>query len=370
MRYVDEFRNIKLIKEVTGKIREIMPEYKVNIMEVCGTHTQSFYRFGLDKILPVNLRLISGPGCPVCVSSQEYIDSAIKLAQEKDTLILTFGDMLRIPGTHSTLERERAKSGNVHVVYSALDSLKVAKLNPDKKVIFLAVGFETTAPTIALSIISAAKEKIKNLSFLSSLKLIPPAMEYLLQDKRLKLNGFLCPGHVSAIIGTRPYGFIPKKYHIGCCVAGFEPLDMLEGIYLLLRQVIKNRPKVENQYSRVVTRNGNTKAVKIINKVFKVTDANWRGLGKFRGSGLKIRNEYVNFDAASVFSLSHPCLSGRQEPTAISRQQKRCRCAEVLKGLIRPDECALFKKSCSPENPFGPCMVSIEGACNAYYKYR
>jgi len=362
MKYIDEFRNKKLIGKVSNKIKEIIPEHKINIMEVCGTHTQAFFRFGLNKILPSNLRLISGPGCPVCVSSQEYIDAAIVLSRHRDVLILTFGDMLRIPGSHSTLEKERPRFGNVGVVYSALDSLKLAKENPDKKVVFLAVGFEATAPTVALSIISAKEKKLKNLFFLSSLKRIPPAMDYLVKDKRLNLQGFLCPGHVSAIIGTRPYEFIPKNYKIGCCVAGFEPLDILEGIYFLIRQVIKNRPAVENQYVRLVTKNGNPTARKTISRVFKVCDAYWRGLGDIPNSGLRINDEFSKFDAEKEFSLKHI--------THDAKHTTQCRCGDILKGLISPLDCPLFSKVCSPENPVGPCMVSNEGSCNAYYKYR
>ncbi len=362
MKYVDEFRNLKLARKLARKIKSIAPEKNIKIMEVCGTHTQSFYRFGIDKLLPKNLRLISGPGCPVCVSSRGYIDTAIELAKDKNNIILSFGDMLRVPGSASTLEKERARGANIVMVYSAMDALKVALMHPQKKVIFLAVGFETTTPTIALSIISAKKEKIDNLSFLVSLKLIPPAMSYLLADPRLKIDAFLCPGHVSTIIGTRPYEFIPRKYSKGCCVAGFEPVDILEGLYFLVRQIANEKPKVENQYIRIVTRTGNIKAQKIINRVFQVSDAAWRGLGKIPKSGLVIRNEFRRFDAGKIFNLAHS-----PQPTAHSL---KCRCGDVLKGLIRPNECPLFKKSCTPQKPIGPCMVSQEGACNAYYKYR
>jgi len=230
VKYVDEFRNLKLIQRIAVKIKSVPLHGQVNIMEVCGTHTHNFRRFGLDKLLPAGINLISGPGCPVCVSAQEYIDRVIAYSQQKDTLILSFGDMLGVPGTESSLEKERAKGAQVQVAYSALDALVIAAANPRKKVIFLAVGFETTAPTIALTILKAKKEKVPNLFFLSALKLIPPAMQYLLQDERLKLSGFLCPGHVSVIIGSKPYAFIPQKYGISCCVTGFEPLDILEGI--------------------------------------------------------------------------------------------------------------------------------------------
>jgi len=363
MKYIDEFRNAGLIKKISHKIREITPAGNINIMEVCGTHTQSFFRFGLDKLLPGNLKLISGPGCPVCVSSQAYIDNAIKLAQHKDNIILTFGDMLRVPGTRSTLEKERAERGNVKILYCALDAILFARRNPDKKIIFLAVGFETTAPTIALSIIQAKKERIKNLYFYTSLKLITPAMEYLVRDKRLNLSGFLCPGHVSCVIGTKSYEFIPKKYRIGCCVTGFEPLDILEGIYFLIQQTADNKPRVENQYMRAVTQGGNHKAKGTIFKVFKTCDSSWRGLGEIRHSGLKIKGVFSHFDAARVFFINDK----HQGPAG---KLARCRCGDVLKGLISPKDCPLFSKDCKPDYPVGPCMVSTEGACNAYYKYK
>jgi len=362
MKYVDEFRNKNLIKKTAQRIRDAIPAYDINIMEVCGTHTQSFYRFGLHKLLPQNLRLISGPGCPVCVSPPEYIDSAIELAKDRDKIILTFGDMLRVPGSNSSLEKERAQGANVGVVYSALDSLKIAKMNPSQKIIFLAVGFETTAPTIALSIMAAQKEKLKNLTFFSALKLIPPAMKHLVKDRRLNLSGFLCPGHVSSIIGTKPYEYIPKKYAIPCCVAGFEPLDILEGIYMLLKQIAKHKPTVANQYVRVVKKQGNLRARKVTRDVFRVADALWRGLGKIPNSGLKIKDEFSRFDAEKIF-----CIKAKAQG---ERRKEQCRCADVLKGLISPLDCPLFSKACTPDNPIGPCMVSSEGACNAYYKYR
>jgi hydrogenase expression/formation protein HypD len=369
MKYIDEFRNINLIKKLAAKIKASAPSGKINLMEVCGTHTQSFYRFGLNKLIPPSLRLISGPGCPVCVSDQLYIDKAIALAKIKDTIILSFGDMLRVPGTKSSLEKQRAAGSDVRLVYSAWDSLRVAKQNPDKNVVFLAVGFETTAPTIALSLLSAKKEGLRNLSFFSSLKLIPPAMEYLLLDKRLDVQGFLCPGHVSAIIGTKPYEFIPKRYKIGCCIAGFEPLDMLEGIYSLLQQIAKKRPFVANEYARAVKTQGNPTARRMVYKAFKVSDAIWRGLGLIPGSGLKIKKELLRFDAEKRFHIKSQ-ISNPPPDRRAGKSQTKCRCGDVLKGLIPPSGCPLFSKACSPENPLGPCMVSSEGACSVYYKYQ
>ena len=362
MKYIDEYRDKKRVLAVAGKIKMIMPEQPINIMEVCGTHTQSFYRFGLDKLVPPNLKLISGPGCPVCVSSEEYIDTAIKLAGNKEVIIATFGDMLRVPGRKSSLEKERAKSGNIQVVYSPLDALKVAEQNPGKKIVFLAVGFETTAPTIALTILKAQNDRIKNLFFLTSLKLIPPAMETLLKDRRIRLNGFLCPGHVSAIIGTNAYLGLSKKYGVSCCVAGFEPLDILEGLYLLLGQIIQKRYYVQNQYFRVVTAVGNRTAQGIIKKVFTVEDVSWRGLGIIAGSGLRIKKEFAALSARKEFSL-------KTAPQGLGGLQKKCKCGDVLKGITSPNQCELFRRVCTPAKPYGPCMVSAEGACNAYYKY-
>ncbi len=361
MKYVDEYRNEKLILKAAAKIKDIPINRNINIMEVCGTHTQSFFRFGLHSLMPSNIRLISGPGCPVCVSTQEYIDKAIIYAARSEVIITTFGDMLRVPGSSSTLERERANRGNVVVVYSPLESIEIAKNNPDKKVIFLAVGFETTIPTVALTIMNAKKKRINNLYFLCSLKLMPPAMEFLLADKRLKLDGFLCPGHVSSIIGSRPYKFIPRKYKIGCCIVGFEPLDLMEGVYLLARQISASSPKVDNQYSRVVKENGNILAKKIIMKVFNVCDASWRGLGSIADSGLRLKKSFASFDADRMIPV-------KVQTKAVSHLN-RCRCGEVLKGIIIPTQCPLFMKSCTPLKPIGPCMVSSEGACNAYYKY-
>lgn len=362
MKYIDEFRDKNLIKKIADKINRIAPRHKISIMEVCGTHTQTFRRYGLDKLLPASLKFIAGPGCPVCVSEQASIDTAIEYAKDSGVIILTFGDMLRLPGSGSTLEIERAKGASVFVVYSPWDSLRLARENPGKKVIFLCAGFETTAAPIALTILQAKKENLKNLLFYSFLKVMPPAMEYLCEARDLKIDAFLCPGHVSSIIGTKPYDFIAKRYKIGCCIAGFEPFDMLEGIYLLLRQLIKKKPRVDNQYARVVTKEGNLKAKKIISRVFGNCDAGWRGLGKIPKSGLKMREEFLRFDAERVLPVS-------VREAGPGNKQKKCRCADVIKGMIEPSGCPLFKKACSPLDPYGPCMVSSEGACNAYYKY-
>jgi hydrogenase expression/formation protein HypD len=362
VKYSDEFRSAQLIARCAQKIRSRMPAEPLRIMEVCGTHTHTFNRFSLASLLPKHLKLISGPGCPVCVSPNSFIDEAIALAREKDVLLLTFGDMLRIPGTRSSLEKERAVYGNIKIVYSPLDCLRHAQLHAKKKIVFLSVGFETTAPTIALSLLAAKEQRFKNIFFLSSLKLIPPAMELLAADRRVKLDGFLCPGHVSAIIGTGPYESLCEKYGIGCCVAGFEPADILEGLYFLVLQSVTKKARVENQYTRVVKPNGNTRARAVIAKVFNVVDSEWRGLGEVRKSGLTLRKDFSRFDARREFGL---------KPRAISaRPQRQCKCGEVLKGLLSPTQCPQFSKLCTPLHPLGPCMVTSEGACNAYYKYK
>lgn len=363
MKYIDEFRDRKLIERLSHRIFETAPGAKISIMEVCGTHTQSFRRFGLSNFIPPNFRLIAGPGCPVCVSDQGYIDKAIQLSRKDDAIIVSFGDILRLPGTTTSLEGQRALGAEVRVVYSAWDSLEIARRHPKKKVIFLAVGFETTAPTVALTVLAARRRRLNNLLFYSSLKLIPPAMEALVSDRRIKIDGFLCPGHVSTVIGAGAYEFIARRYKIPCCVAGFEPLDIIEGIYLLLSQIVQNKSSVQNQYSRVVKKNGNPKAKAIIKEVFKVSDAVWRGIGEIPKSGLKLREKFSNFDVEKMIPLNitHKTLNIKQ---------KKCRCGQILKGMIEPAQCPLFGKACRPENPIGPCMVSSEGTCNAYYRYK
>lgn len=333
-------------------------------MEVCGTHTHNFRRFALHKLLPANLKLIAGPGCPVCVSQAHFINQAIELAGKKEVIILTFGDMLRIPGERlNTLEKSRARSCDIRVVYSPLESLTIAGNNPDKKIVFLAVGFETTAPAIGATILLAQKKKLRNLFFYTALKLIPPAMDFLARDKRIKLDGFLCPGHVSAVIGSSAYDFIAKKYRLACCVAGFEPVDILEAILMLLKQRMDLRACVENQYFRVVEAGGNLQAKRLISKVFQVSSAAWRSLGEIAQSGLEIRSRFSHFDAKVAFGLCEKKNSQRN----LSSQ---CRCGMVLKGIFSPPECPLFMRRCTPDNPIGPCMVSQEGACNAYFKYQ
>jgi len=361
MKYIDEFRNKSIIKNLSNKIHKITPrDKKIIFMEVCGTHTQSFFKFGIGNLIPENIEILSGPGCPVCVSSQEYMDKAIEYSKLNDVIVTTFGDMMRVPGTSSSLEKQKARGADIKVVYSSLDALKIAKNNPSKKVIFLAVGFETTIPTTALTILQAKKEKINNFFVFCSHKLIPPAMEIIASDKKLNLQGFICPGHVSTIIGSRPYEKVAKDFGIPCVVAGFEPLDLLESLLFLLEQVNKKESDVVIQYRRVVKKQGNIQAKRAVLKIFSVCDSKWRGLGIIKKSGLKLRKEFSEFDAEREILIRTKKL--KKSPI------NRCLCGEVLKGKIRPPDCPSFAKNCNPQDPLGPCMVSTEGTCGIYYR--
>lgn len=359
MKYIDEFRNKKLIFDIAKEIKKVSEGANFTFMEVCGTHTMSIFKFGLKDILPKNIKLLSGPGCPVCVTSQNYLDEAIYFTKIKDFIITSFGDMIRVPGTSSSLEKEKAKGADIRVVYSCLDALDIAINNPKKKVLFLSIGFETTTPTIAATVLEAKKGKIKNFHIMAGNKMIPPAMELLVKDPDLRLDGFICPGHVSAIIGSKPYNFIAEKHNLPCVVSGFEPIDIIHSILLLLKQRKNNKAKVEIQYKRVVTANGNKKAQRYMKKVFKIVDSDWRGIGNIPKSGHSLRNEFKNFD---VKNLIKPKIG-------IPKENKGCICGQVLRGIKTPLDCKLFRKACSPTNPVGACMVSSEGTCAAYYKY-
>ncbi len=364
MRYIDEFRDKKKAEKIIEAIHSVKLERKINIMEVCGTHTVAICKYGIRSAMPKNVNLISGPGCPVCVSPQSYIDKAVMLTQVEDTLITTFGDMMKVPGSLSSLMEERANGKDVRVVYSPFESLKIAKENTSKKVVFLAVGFETTIPSIAVTIISANEMGLKNFYILCGNKLIPPAIDFLLQAGDCKVDGFILPGHVSTVIGLEPYYFIADKYKISCVVSGFEPIDILYSIYLLLTQIQNNKAEVSNQYTRSVKNEGNKEAVKTIYKVFEICDTEWRGIGNIPLSGLKLKENYKNYDAdkeiATTTLYSHSNKIGIKD---------RCICGEILKGLKTPLNCKLFKKICTPESPVGPCMVSSEGTCAAFFNY-
>ena len=344
---------------MNGLVKKIfeLAEGKKNLrfMEVCGTHTVSIFRAGIRKILPKNIELVSGPGCPVCVTNDFFIDKAIAYAKNPENIIATFGDMLKVPGTKKNLAEVQAEGAEIKIIYSPLDCLEIAKKNPDKKIIFLAVGFETTSPTAAATILAAKSQGIKNLFFLSAQKLVPPALSMLLSDEKVKVDGFLLPGHVAVITGTKIFEFLK----VPACVAGFEAEEILLAIINLLTQIEEKNFYVANEYKSVVKAEGNLSAQKILSEVYEVADADWRGLGKIKNSGLKMREEFANFDAEKVL------------PVKVEKVTKKtaCRCGEVLRGIINPTECPLFGKNCQPLHAVGPCMVSVEGVCAAWYKY-
>ncbi|MGV8084552.1 MAG: hydrogenase formation protein HypD [Coriobacteriia bacterium] len=331
----------------------------VKLMEVCGTHTVAIARNGLRSVMPERVSLLSGPGCPVCVTANEDIDKAIEFARQPGVIVTTFGDMMKVPGSYSSLSREKADGRDVRIVYSPLDAIALAEREPDKQVVLIGVGFETTTPLIAAAIIRAQEHGVGNFSVFSAHKAVPLALEAIVNDPDVHIDAFILPGHVSTIIGSAPYQFLADRYHIPSVITGFEPLDVLQGIYMLLKQLEEGRAEVEIAYHRGVSPEGNPTAREIIDRVFEPTDANWRGIGVIPGTGLKIRPEFSAFDAEQRIAIAPP------EPRAI----KGCQCGEVLRGVILPFQCRLFGKACTPEHPIGPCMVSSEGSCAAYYRY-
>ncbi|MCX5725882.1 MAG: hydrogenase formation protein HypD [Candidatus Saganbacteria bacterium] len=357
MKYIDEFRDKKSVEKIADKIRGLNVAAK--LMEVCGTHTMAIFQHGIRSLLPEGVKLLSGPGCPVCVTPNKDIDLAIEIANRPDTIVTTFGDMMKVPGRRSSLSREKAGGKDIRIVYSPTDALNIAKENKNKNVVFLAVGFETTSPTIASTIKEAADSKVNNFFILNSLKKIPEAMMALLNMGEVEVDGFLCPGHVSVVIGSGPYEFIPRDFRIPCVISGFEPLDIMQSIYMLLKQISEKDPKVEIQYKRAVKPDGNLEALKVLLEVFESGDSTWRGLGKIPGSGLKLKPEYSQFDALKAFDI-------KADETI---EKDDCFCGKILRGVKTPADCKLFSRSCTPDNPLGPCMVSSEGTCAAYYKY-
>jgi hydrogenase expression/formation protein HypD len=362
MKFVDEYREPQkaeiLLIEI-AKISKILNRH-VKIMEVCGGHTHSIFKYGIEEVLPSNIELIHGPGCPVCVMPRGKLDDAISIAKHNNVILTTFGDTMRVPGSKLSLLQAKAEGADIRMVYSPLDSLKIAKENPDKEIVFFGIGFETTAPSTALTILQAAAENINNFSMFCNHVLVIPALKALLDNPDLQLDGFIGPGHVSMVIGCKPYEFIPLQYRKPIVISGFEPIDILQSIWMLLKQLIENRYEVESQYTRIVTHEGNQNALKAINQVFVVRDNfEWRGLGNIPNSGLQISAEYAQFDAELKFST----------PNNQVADNKACQCGEILKGVLKPWECKVFGTACTPENPIGTCMVSSEGACAAYYKY-
>jgi hydrogenase expression/formation protein HypD len=361
MKFVDEFRNAEIGRALSDQIAATVDagrHYK--LMEVCGGHTHTIYRYGVDDLLPSNVELVHGPGCPVCVIPMGRVDDGMTIARTPGVIFTCFGDMMRVPGGHGTLLEAKAEGADVRMVYSPLDALRIAMRNPDREVVFFAVGFETTAPSTALTLMRAKAEHVTNFScFCNHVTIIPP-LRALLESPDLRLDGFIGPGHVCTIVGARPFEFIPAEYGKPVVISGFEPLDLLQSVYMLLRQLVDGRCEVENQYKRVVPYDGNLRAFGVLAEVFELrAHFEWRGLGFISQSGLKLRDEYRDFDAEYRFSV----------PGVRIADPKACQCGEVLKGVIRPWECKVFGTACTPEHPIGTCMVSSEGACAAYYNY-
>lgn len=357
MRFRDEFRNRDACRRVADAIAAASTK-PLTLMEVCGGHTMAVHRFGIRSLLPTTIELKSGPGCPVCVSSRRFIDHAVALARRPEVTLATYGDLVRVPGSSSSLERERANGADVRIVYSTLEALDIAATESDRTVVFLGIGFETTAPTSATAVVQAKQRNLTNFRLLSSHKVMPPAMTALI-DEGVGIDGYICPGHVSVVTGSTIYEEIARKYRRGCVISGFEPLDILMSIQMLVRQLETNQPGVEIQYSRAVRPEGNRKAQDMIEEVFEPRDDWWRGLGSLPNSGLGIRQAYGAFDAEKTIEVE----------IEETRETPGCICGEILKGVKTPHDCKLFGKACTPANPVGTCMVSSEGSCAAVYRY-
>ena len=358
MKYVDEYRDPELADGVVSAIRE-KSRTPVRFMEVCGTHTVAIFRSGLKELLPDTVTLISGPGCPVCVTAPEDIDRAIVLCRQPEVTIATFGDLMRVPGSDSSLHQEKARGADVRMVYASFDALELARKHKDRMIVMLGIGFETTIPTIAAALHQARQEGLENFLVFSAHKLLPPALDGLLSAEEVHIDGFLCPGHVTTIIGTTPYQKVVDQYGKPCAISGFEPVDILQSIHILVSQIEEARCEVEIQYTRAVRPEGNPRAREMMEEVFKPADGLWRGLGPIPQSGLTLREKYRAHAAESHYDLTVPPAG----------EMPGCRCGEVLRGVCTPPECDLFRERCTPTEPYGPCMVSSEGTCAAYFKY-
>jgi hydrogenase expression/formation protein HypD len=361
MRFVDEFRDAELGRVLAGQIlAAVEPGRHYKVMEVCGGHTHSIYKYGIDDLLPENVELVHGPGCPVCVIPMGRVDDAIAMAHEPGVIFACFGDMMRVPGSNETLLDAKAAGADVRMVYSPLDALRIAKQEPGREVVFFAIGFETTAPSTALTLKRARAERVPNFScFCNHVTIVPP-LRALLDSPDLRLDGFLGPGHVSTVVGARPFEFVPAAYGTPVVISGFEPVDVLQSVLMVLRQLAEGRCEVENQYRRVVPYEGNLRALEAMAEVFALRPHfEWRGLGFISHSGLRLSDDYGDLDAERRFSV----------PGVRVADPKACQCGEVLKGVIKPWECKVFGTACTPERPIGTCMVSSEGACAAYYNF-
>jgi hydrogenase expression/formation protein HypD len=361
MRFVDEFRDSDKARALAAKITELCePGRQYKLMEVCGGHTHTIYKHGLEDYLPEQITLVHGPGCPVCVIPMGRVDDAMALAAEPGVIMASFGDMMRVPGSDGSFMDAKARGADIRMVYSPLDALKIARQNPDRRVVFMAIGFETTAPSTAMTVLRAASAGITNFSIFCNHVTIIPAIKAILDSPDLRLDGFIGPGHVSTVIGCRPYEFIARDYGKPIVVAGFEPLDILQSIYMLMLQLSRGESEVESQYSRVVPWDGNPTALGVIGQTMELRPYfEWRGLGFISQSALKVKQAYAAFDAELIFGV----------PGVRVADPKACQCGEVLKGVLKPWECKVFGTACTPETPIGTCMVSPEGACAAYYNY-
>ncbi len=359
MKFIDEYRQGDIAKKLAEEIAK-MTDKPLKFMEVCGGHTHTIFKYGIEDLLPPNITMIHGPGCPVCVLPIGRVDDAISIAVKPEVIFTTYGDAMRVPGSKTSLLDAKASGADIRMVYSPLDSLKIAKMNPDKQVVFLALGFETTSPSTALTILQAKKDDVKNFSIFCNHITIVPALKALLDSPDLQLDGFLGPGHVSTVIGTGVYEFVNTEYGKPLVVSGFEPLDILQSVYMIVKQIVSGRVEIENQYGRVVSREGNRKALEALSKVFELRDYfEWRGLGSIAHSGMKLNKKYARFDAELKYAV----------PGHRIADPKACQCGEILKGVKKPWECKVFGTACTPETPIGSCMVSSEGACAAYYNF-
>jgi hydrogenase expression/formation protein HypD len=366
MKYLDEFRDGRkarvLIKEIEALVATmtIPAERPIYIMEVCGGHTHSIFRYGLEGMLPKDIELIHGPGCPVCVLPMGRVDDCVSIAENHNVIFTTFGDAMRVPGSKKSLLQSKAEGADIRMVYSPMDALELARKHPGREVVFFGLGFETTMPSTALTILQAETEGVRNFSVFCNHITIVPTIKAILDSPGLQLDGFLGPGHVSMVIGTAPYEFIANFYKKPMVVAGFEPLDILQSIWMVLKQIKEGRAEIENQYARIVPDDGNAPALQAVSRVYELREFfEWRGLGSIDQSGVKLRDEYVHYDAERRFAI----------PNLKIADPKSCQCGEVLKGVIKPWQCKVFGSACSPETPLGALMVSSEGACAAYYQY-
>lgn len=360
MKFVDEYRDPTMATRISTDIAKLSEGRSLKLMEVCGGHTHTIYKHGVEDVLPSNIDLVHGPGCPVCVLPMGRIDDAIAIAETENVIFTTFGDMMRVPGSKKSLLDAKAGGADVRFVYSPLDALKLARQYPDKQVVFFAIGFETTAPSTAVTLLRAQAENIQNFSIFCNHVTIIPAMKAILDSPDLRLDGFIGPGHVSMVIGLRPYTFVAREHHKPVVMAGFEPLDIIQAVHMIVTQISEGRAEIENQYARVVRAEGNTKALEAMGRTMELRPFfEWRGLGFITHSALKLRPEFAQWDAELRFSV----------PGLRVADPKACQCGEVLKGVIKPWECKVFGTACTPETPIGTCMVSPEGACAAYFNY-